>query len=398
MRAIRLHPAPPPQPPYSPSNPAPPSSLHLDSNLPIPVPSEAGDLLVRLHATAVIRDELAWPETYEEEYTTPGHDFSGVVVEVYQEGKSQDQNSISNSNFTPVPTPASSTSLSGSSSPFKPGDQVFGMLHPSHPSAWSEYLLVKSSDAVAKKPSGMSWEEAAAVPLSALTAWQALFGRAGVEVPDLEGLEGLEALGLGRDGKRGDGEGKGEKETKETKEKGKKILITGATGGVGLYLIQLAHLSNNHVTALTSTPSKNSDFLLTLGADEVISPPTLSSLAQENVYDIIIDTIGGDVLKKSWTSIKPSGTLISIDSSSYDFTDRHPATLPAAARKKEEGVKAVWFIVEADRADLERVGEVVERGLLRVFVGRRFGLEGARGAYELAGRRAEERGRVVLVV
>lgn len=153
MQAIRVHPAPPESSPYSPFNPAPSTALQLDHDVPIPRPSQPGELLVRIKATTIIRDMLTWPETYTHEYAILGNDLAGIVTEV----------------FSP-------------DSKFKPGDKVFGMADVDRAATWAEYAVVKEHE-VALKPTALTFAQAAALPLSAQTAYEALFEHTGPPPP-----------------------------------------------------------------------------------------------------------------------------------------------------------------------------------------------------------------------
>ncbi|KAL2870558.1 NADP-dependent oxidoreductase [Aspergillus lucknowensis] len=343
MQAIRVHPAPQGQPPYSPTNPAPVSALHLDT-IPIPHPTKEGQILVKIKASTVIRDTLAWPETYAHEYITPGNDLSGTVVEVFSAGSSK----------------------------FKPGDEVFGMATADHPATWAEYALVLESE-IALKPEGLSWEEAAAVPLSGQTAFEALFVHGGVSVP----TDDEEIL---------------RNQSKDSPNpNANKVLITGASGGVGVYLVQLARLAGLHVTAATSGKARNEEFLLSLGADETIEYGSLKE--KQDSYDLVIDCVGGEPLVNAWNAVKSDGILISVDSSSFNFVEEH--TKQGIHR---DGVKALFFIVEGTHAGLDTLTRFANLGILRVFVLQTYPLANAREAYEHGNGRFTGRGKIVLSV
>jgi NADPH2:quinone reductase len=100
---------------------------------------------------------LTWPETYSAEYAIPGNDFARVVLNTFSDPEG------------------------GVTPKFWPGDEIFGMTHFKRASTWAEYAVV-SEDEVARKPGNLTWEHAAALPLCALTAYEALFGHAGVAV------------------------------------------------------------------------------------------------------------------------------------------------------------------------------------------------------------------------
>ncbi|KAJ5183508.1 secondary metabolism biosynthetic enzyme [Penicillium capsulatum] len=333
MQAIRLHPAQAPSPPYSPTNPAPVTSLHQDT-IPIPRPSKPGELQVRIHGTTIIRDMLTWPETYAKDYAILGHDFAGIVTEVFSE-----------------------------TSAFKPGDHVFGMSHADRASTWAEYAIVLESE-VALKPARLGWEEAAALPLSAQTAYEALFEHAGVDAP---------------------------RENPPPPASGKRVLITGAAGGVGMYLVQLAAHAGLRVVAATSSNTRNEEFLRGLGAQEPVEYPALEDVSSK--FDIIIDTVGGDLLARCWQYIAPKGTLVSVDSASFDFVEEH--------RKRGilvEGVKALFFIIRGSSEALHALAGLADRGSLRSFVAQSFPLTRVQEAYEYASGRFPGRGKIVLTV
>ena len=340
MQAIRVHPGPKHLVPFSPSNPAPPSALQLDK-VPIPKPESPGDVLIRVKATTVIRDSLTWPETYATELAIPGHDFAGIVED-------------------------------GGITGFQRGDQVFGMASADSGSTWAEYTVVREGE-IARKPRNLSWEEAASLPLSALTAFEALFEHAGLPWPE---------------GSPGDGE------KAEQPRKGKRVLVTGSSGGVGIYLIQLAAIAGLHVVAASSSNARNETFLKSLGATEVTEYSTLKE-NPETSFDIIIDTVGGEILAGCWSWISPEGTLVSVDSASFDFVNDHRGR---GLCKGKENVRALFFIVKSNGKALERLARLAELGRLKPFVLKEFKLAQAREAYEQASSKSFGHGKVVIKV
>lgn len=285
---------------------------------------------------------LTWPETYHHEYAIPGNDLSGVVVETYP-----------------------------GNSKFKPEDEVFGMAHADRAATWAEYTMVKE-DEVALKTSSLTWEEAAALPLSAQTAYEALFDHGGVPVPndtDVAANKAKQAPGKTR----------------------QNVLITGAAGSVGVYLVQLASLAGLHVVAATSSNDRNAQFLRTLGADETIEYDSLKS--EQGLYDLIIDTVGGDVLANCWNVVKDDGTLATVDSSSFNFVEDH--------RERglcREGVKALFFIISGSSEALHFLARYADSGVLQVFVLSAYPLAEASQAYEQASLRMTGRGKIVITV
>lgn len=350
MQAVRIHPTSRSSTPYSPANPAPPSALHLDHNIPIPELSNPGDLLIRVKATSIIRDTLTWPETYNCDYAIPGNDFSGVVEKVF-------------------PGP-------GDTHPrFKPGDEVFGMTHPDRASAWAEYAIVEE-DEVALKPPNLIWEQAASLPLSAQTAYEALFEHAGIPEPSLPNTP------------------KGESASRpNVSQTPRRVLITGAAGGVGIYLVQLARLAGLEVVAASSSRIRNELFLEHLGADQTVEYGQLEQ--SPGNYDIIIDTVGGDILAACWSLVADSGTLITVDSLSSGFVEEHRRR---GLSKGKENVKAMFFIVSGGRKALESLAKFAELGILLPFVVETFPLSQVRQAYERASMKSSGHGKVILTV
>ncbi|KAK9484953.1 chaperonin 10-like protein, partial [Lipomyces starkeyi] len=201
--------------------------LVLDSNIPVPQITHSDELLIRVRASTVTTDELKWRETYLD-FAIPGHDFAGTIVAVSSEYDIPDTDGKGGFNL---------------------GDEVYGMtLAAGKGSTWAEYAVVRS-DEVSLKPKRLDWAQSATVPMSALTAWQALFEKAGISPPDL------------KDTSRS-------KVSQEGQSKGK-ILINGASGAVGTFLVQLAALGGLHVVAASTSNERNIEFLLSLGAIEV---------------------------------------------------------------------------------------------------------------------------------
>ncbi|KAB8265021.1 hypothetical protein BDV32DRAFT_159609 [Aspergillus pseudonomiae] len=341
MRAIRVHPAPPTSTPYSPSNPAPSSALHLDHNVPIPKPSKPGDILVRVKATTVIRDMLTWPETYYHEYAIIGNDISGIVTEV----------------FSP-------------DCKFQQGDEVFGMAATDRAAAWAEYALL-NEDELALKPKALTFDQAAALPLSAQTAYEALFDHGGIPMPSAE-----EAI---------------KNQAQSSGQKGQRVLITGAAGAVGIYLVQLASAAGVHVVAATSSNARNEEFLRNLGADEAVEYSMLNNY--RGVFDVIIDVVGGEVLAKCWDYVKETGVLVSVDSASFNFVEEHEKR---GIRK--DGVRALFFIVKGSSKALHYIAELVDLGSVQSFVVEAYPFSKVQEAYDYANGRYSGRGKLVLTV
>ncbi|KAL2013333.1 hypothetical protein VTN00DRAFT_858 [Thermoascus crustaceus] len=155
----------------------------------------------------------------------------------------------------------------------------------------------------------------------------------------------------------------------------KRVLISGAAGGVGMYLVQLAALIPDvHVVAATSSNSRNEAFLKDLGADDMVE---YTHLPEKGNYDIIIDTVGGEVLAGCWATVSEKGTLVSVDSSSFNFVSEHTSLADTYCTS--------WK-------------KFADMGLLRPFVAATYPLAEAEKAYEHANGRFTEHGKVVLTV
>lgn len=291
---------------------------HEQTSRPRPGP---GELLVRVHAAAVnpvdwkIRSGAiaAWapPRPY-----TPGFDLSGVVESIGPD--------VAN---------------------FKPGDEVYGKLDLRRGGAYAEYAIAKESE-LALKPRTIDHAHAAAVPLAALTAWQALFDHAGLQP-------------------------------------GQTVLIHAAAGGVGHFAVQFAKIKGAKVIATAS--ARNHDFLRDLGADEVIDYRTqrFEDLAKD--VDVVLAAVGGDTLERSYGVLKEGGILVSI------------VGTPSPAKLKEHGVHGASFLVEPSPEQLDRIAALIDEGKVKIEVAEVLPLAEAARAHELS-ETGHTRGKIVLKV
>jgi NADPH:quinone reductase-like Zn-dependent oxidoreductase len=279
----------------------------------------SGEVLVRVQAAGVIAPELTWEETYQTRagaprpLPIPGHDISGVVVEVGSD--------VANVTV---------------------GAEVYGLIAFERDGAAAEYAIALP-DELAPKPRTLDYVQAAAVPLTALTAWQAFFDHAGLKA-------------------------------------GQTVLVHGAAGGVGVFAVQLAHWAGANVIATAS--ARNHDFLRELGADEIIDYTTTRFEQVVRDVDVVLDMVGGDTLERSYGVLKKGGVLVSV------------AMPPSPEKAKEHGVRSVWFIVEPNRDQLIQIGELIDGGQIRPIIDTVFPLSQARQAY---GQKVK-RGKIVLRV
>ena len=284
----------------------------------------------------MIRDNLTWPELYAPHVAELGNDFAGMVVEVYcGDGDGDGDES------------------------FRPGDEVYGMTSAHRGGTWAEYVLVTTDEAY-PKPARLSWEEAAALPLSALTADQALFKHAG-----------LDHMAASEHEKRS-------------------VLITGAAGAVGTLLVNFAAAAGYVVIAATSSNERNGTFLKSIGAKETTEYDGIPSL--ESV-DVIIDTVGGETLDNCWHAVKENGVLVSIDSASWNFVEEHGKHELAGESKN---VRALFFIVEPSKDSMDRISDAITARTVTGLVSKTFSMEQAEEAYNLGHSRILGRGKIIL--
>lgn len=241
---------------------------------------------------------------------------------------------------------------------FKPGDEVYGMTHAHRGGTWAEYAVVTTEEANLK-PQSLSWAEAAALPLSALTADQALFVHAGLDV---------------------------------NAQQAKRVLVTGAAGGVGMFVVAFAAAAGYYVVGATSSNSRNEEFVRSMGAVEVVEH---GQLASQDKFNVVIDTVGDEVLASCWKTVRDDGYLISVDSASWNFVEEHKKSSLSAGI---ESVKAKFFIVEPSRDSMKRISAAVETEGIEGLVAKMMLFEQAREAYELSATRGYGRGKIVLVL
>ncbi|MFI1100436.1 NADP-dependent oxidoreductase [Streptomyces melanogenes] len=232
---------------------------------------------------------------------------------------------------------------------FRPGDEVFGMPRFPHPAgAYAEYVSAPARH-FAPRPRGLDAVQAGALPLAALTAWQALVDTAHVRA-------------------------------------GQRVLIHAAAGGVGHLALQIAKARGAYVVA-TAGPAKH-DLLRSLGADEVVDYRTQDVAESVHDVDVVLDGIGGANWSRSVRTLRPGGILVSL----LPFDDSFPVAQAEAA-----GVRAVFMLVEPDHQGLCEIGALVEDGRLRVVVDAVFPLERAAEAHRM-GETGRTAGKIVLAV
>jgi NADPH:quinone reductase-like Zn-dependent oxidoreductase len=308
MKAVRIH------------NYGGPEVLKFE-DAPRPQPGN-GEVLVRIHAAAVnpvdwkvragrLKERIQYPLPL-----IPGWDFSGVV-EATGPGVTR----------------------------LKKGDEVYARPDLARNGAYAEYIVAKESE-VALKPKSVDHVQAAAIPLAALTAWQALFDTGGLKA-------------------------------------GQKVLIHAAAGGVGSFAVQLAKWKGAHVIGTAS--GRNQSFLRELGVDEPIDYEKTRFEDVVHDVDVVLDTIGGDTQKRSWNVLKKGGILVSIVS---------PASAEEAAK---HGVRSGYVFVQPNASQLAEIAKLVDSGKLKPMVETVLPLSEARRAQEQS-ESGHTRGKIVLKV
>ena len=210
---------------------------------------------------------------------------------------------------------------------FKTGDKVFGMVNfPGHGKAYAEYVAASESQ-LALIPVNISFQEAAAATLTALTAWQALVHNAKVKA-------------------------------------GQKVLVHAASGGVGHFAVQLAKHLGAHVTG--SSSEKNKDFVLSLGADAHIDYRNYDWENHPEEFDFVLDAIGGDNIDKSILVTKPGGTVISIPTGLNEHVTE---------KAKAKGVNGYFILVQSNGEDMQQIASLLEDGTLKAHVSETFAFE-----------------------
>lgn len=231
---------------------------------------------------------------------------------------------------------------------YKPGDEVFGMLrYPVGHGAYAEYVTAPSRH-FARKPAGLDHAQAAAIPLAALTAWQALVDVAGLQA-------------------------------------GQRVLVHAAAGGVGHFAVQIAKARGAYVIG-TASAGKH-DLLRDLGADELVDYREQDFAEVVRDVDVVLEAIGGDYGMRSLRTLREGGTIVSLLGLSEEL----------AARAAELGIRAEAILVEPDHAAMRALAALAEAGKLRTEVAAIVPLAEAAKAHEL-GETNRTSGKIVLTV
>ena len=226
---------------------------------------------------------------------------------------------------------------------FKQGDAVFGYFE-SHVGGYAEYAVAKTWQ-IAPKPESLDFENAAAVPVGTLTSRQAMF--------DLASLKS-----------------------------GQKILITGASGGVGSMAVQLAKAKGAFVIGTAS--GRNEEFVKNLGADKFIDYTKDRFEEIVNEADVVFDTVGGETLGRAFQTLKKGGFLVT-------------AASPLPEGKAEQfGVRAAFVAVKSNANQMAQINQLIESGQLRTHIETVLPLKEVKKAHALSAS-GRTRGKIVLL-
>ncbi len=238
---------------------------------------------------------------------------------------------------------------------FKPGDEVFG----GRGGALAEYVTIREDRTLAPKPPNISFEQAAAIPVAAITALQGLRDKGHLQP-------------------------------------GQKVLINGASGGVGTFAVQIAKSLGAEVTGVCST--RNVEMVRSIGADHVIDYTQANFTEGAQRYDVILDNVGNHALLDTRRALKPGGILVMVSGPKRDpWLGPISRVMQATVLSPFVSEEMVKFFAELNQDDLDALGTLVRAGKLTPVIDRRYTLSEVPAAirYLETGR---ARGKVVVVV
>jgi NADPH:quinone reductase-like Zn-dependent oxidoreductase len=216
---------------------------------------------------------------------------------------------------------------------FKPGEEVFG----GKTGAFAEYVCVLADRGVAPKPSNMTFEQAASVPVAALTALQGLRDKGKIQA-------------------------------------GQKVLINGASGGVGTFAVQIAKSFGTEVTGVCST--RNVDLVQSIGADHVIDYTKEDFTKSEQRYDLIYDLVGNHSFSERRRILNPNGICVmaGLGGAGWHegFASRLLGELNGYLRSRFTSQKFIAYIAEFNKADMSILADLMQSGKVKPVIDRTF--------------------------
>ncbi len=240
---------------------------------------------------------------------------------------------------------------------FKPGEAVFGEAL----RTYAEYVCVPENGTLVPKPANVTFEQAAAVPIAGVTALQALRDHGHVE-------------------------------------SGQKVLVNGASGGVGTFAVQIAKAFGAHVTAACSPG--NVDLVASIGADRVIDYTKEDFTKGEQHYDLLLDIAGSKSWSRCWRVLEPNATLVAVGAASVQYRSSlralgHLTWIRLASLSRRR--KTRFFITKVRREDLKVLAGLLEAGKLKPVIDRRYPLDEVRAALNYL-REGHAKGKIVLTI
>ena len=214
---------------------------------------------------------------------------------------------------------------------FKPGDEVFG----GRTGAFAQYVLVREDRAVALKPANLTFEQAASVGVAAITALQGLRDKGQIQP-------------------------------------GQKVLINGASGGVGTFAVQIAKSFGADVTGVCST--RNVDMVRSIGADHVIDYTKEDFTKSAERYDLILDNVGNHSLLESRRVLNPKGKYIMVGGPAGRWIDPLPRALSALVLSRFVSQDIRLFLADLNQADLNILRDLMQAGKVKPVIDRRYRL------------------------
>jgi len=241
---------------------------------------------------------------------------------------------------------------------FKPGDEVFGGKN----GAVAEYVCVLADRAVTLKPANMTFEQAASVPVAALTALQGLRDKGKIKV-------------------------------------GQKVLVNGASGGVGTFAVQIAKSFGAEVTAVCST--RNVDMVRSIGADYVIDYTKEDFTKTDQRYDLIFDLVGNHSFPERRRILNPNGVCVMAGLGGAGWHDgmagRLLGELNAYVGSWFVSQKFIAYIAEFNKADMANLGDLMRDGKMTPVIDKTYKLSDVRAALGYL-ETGHARGKVVITV
>lgn len=302
--------------------------IEINQNASVSLPTSSGEILVDVMASGVNPVDWKIREGYMQQMiplqfpATLGMDFSGVIKDI---GSDQDI----------------------STADLKQGDKVYGQASVTKggSGAFAE-VVVTNADNIAFKPKNLTFEEAAALPLVGVSAWQAL----------------VENMNLSQ---------------------GQKILIHGGAGGIGSIAIQLA--KNLGAFVATTVNSEDTQYVQSLGADETIDYKKQDFEKIANDYDAVYDTVGGQTYTKSFNVLKKGGIIVSM------------LEQPNTDLMQHFSVKSIFLLTQVNKERLTQLANWVDQNNIKINIDKTFSLDEAANALDYV-KDVHPRGKVIIEI